>query len=565
MKYKTLVDVYDKVGSTTKKLEKTDIIANFIKDLNGEELKIVMPLLRGKIFSESEEEDLGIADNLVIFALTKLGYSKKEIMDKFKDSGDLGLVAQEVAKKKKQSILFKKSLKIKKVYESIREIAKYTGKNSQDRKINNILELLNSAEPSEARYVIRTILGELRLGTAEGILRDAISKAFEVDKELVERDYNLITDFGRVAKIAKNDGNKGLKKISLEIGTPTKAMLAEKSENLEKALEDAKNPAIEYKYDGTRVLIQKDGEKIWVFTRRLENVTKQFPDIVELCKKNIKVEKSILEGEAVAIRDGKLLPFQELSKRIQRKYNIRKMSQEIPVQVNLFDCLLVDRKQLLDEKFSKRRKKLEEIISQEKGKFQLAEQLVTKDVEKVEKFYNEALDLGQEGIMVKNLDAPYQPGKRVGYMYKVKPEKETLDLVVVGAEWGQGRRANWLASFILAARDEETGELLGIGKMGTGLTDEQFKEMTKTLKPLIEFEKENKVRIKPKVVVETGYQEIQKSPTYESGYALRFPKLIRIREDKSVEEVDTLNRIENLYLTKSKKTPEFIRRDELPI
>ncbi len=547
MKYKTLVDVYDKVGSTTKKLEKTDIIANFIKDLNGEELKIVMPLLRGKIFSESEEEDLGIADNLVILALTKLGYSKKEIMDKFKDSGDLGLVAQEIAKKKKQSILFKKSLKIKKVYESIREIAKYTGKNSQERKINNILELLNSAEPSEARYVIRTILGELRLGTAEGILRDATSKAFEVDKELVERDYNLITDFGRVAKIAKNDGDKGLKKISLEIGTPTKAMLAEKSENLEKALEDAKNPAIEYKYDGTRILTQKEGEKIWVFTRRLENVTKQFPDIVELCKKNIKVEKSILEGEAVAIRDGKLLPFQELSKRIQRKYNIRKMSQEIPVQVNLFDCLLVDRKQLLDEKFSKRRKKLEEIISQEKGKFQLAEQLVTKDVEKVEKFYNEALDLGQEGIMVKNLDAPYQPGKRVGYMYKVKPEEETLDLVVVGAEWGQGRRANWLASFILAARDEETGELLGIGKMGTGLTDEQFKEMTKTLKPLIEFEKENKVRIKPKVVVETGYQEIQKSPTYESGYALRFPKLIRIREDKSVEEVDTLNRIENLY------------------
>ena len=547
MKYITLVDVYEKVGATTKKLEKTDIIADFVKNLSDEELKLAMPLLRGKVFSESEEEDLGIADNLIILALTKLGYSKEEILEKFKETGDLGLVAQEVVEKKKQSTLFGRSLDIKKVYDSIREVAKYEGRSSQDKKISNILELLNFAEPSEAKYIVRTILGELRLGTAEGILRDAISKAFDVDKELVERGYNLVTDFGRVAKIAKNYGNEGLKKIRLEIGTPTKVMLAEKSESLEKAMEDAKNPAIEFKYDGIRVLLQKDGSKLWVFTRRLENVTKQFPDIIDLCRKNIGVRRAILEGEAVAIKDGKLLPFQELSKRIQRKYNIKKMSQEIPVQVNLFDCLLIDNKQLLDEKFSERRSRLEEIISEDKGKFQLAEQLVTKDVKKAEEFYNKSLNLGQEGVMVKNLDAPYQPGKRVGYMYKVKPEEETLDLVVVGAEWGQGRRANWLASFILAVRDDETGELLEIGKMGTGLTDEQFIEMTNTLKPLIKYEKENKVRIKPRIIVETGYQEIQKSPTYQSGYALRFPKLIRIRKDKSVEEADTLKRVEKLY------------------
>jgi len=149
--------------------------------------------------------------------------------------------------------------------------------------------------------------------------------------------------------------------------------------------------------------------------------------------------------------------------------------------------------------------------------------------------------------MVKNLNAPYQPGKRVGYMYKVKPEKETLDLVVVGAEWRQGRRTTWLASFVLAIRDQETGELLEIGKMGTGLTDEQFKEMTERLKPLIEFEKDNIVHIKPKIVVEVDYQELQKSPNYKSGFALRFPKLIRIREDKGIEEADTLERIKRLY------------------
>ncbi|HHE64809.1 MAG TPA: DNA ligase, partial [Bacteroidetes bacterium] len=203
--------------------------------------------------------------------------------------------------------------------------------------------------------------------------------------------------------------------------------------------------------------------------------------------------------------------------------------------------------QLLEKSFLERRKKLEEIVSPIEGKFQLAEQIRTTDLKKAEEFYNKALDSGQEGVMVKNLSAPYQPGKRVGYMYKVKPEKESLDLVVTGAEWGQGRRANWLASFILSVRDEETGELFEIGKMGTGLTDEQFKEMTKRLKPLIIREEENTVYLKPKMVVEVGYQELQRSPNYKSGFALRFPKLIEIREDKSAEDIETVQRIERLY------------------
>jgi len=547
MDYKTLVELYQKLGATTKKLEKTEIIANFIKQLGNEELKITLPLISGKIFSEGEEEELGIANNLVILALTKLGFSKEEILEKFKETGDLGLVASDIVKSKRQVTLFKKTLNIEDVYYSIREIAKLTGKSSQERKISVILELLNSASPLEACYIVRTILGELRLGIAEGIIRDAIAQAYGVDKDAVEYAYNLITDFGKVAIIAKEKGENGLREVRLELGKPMKVMLAEKAENLEKALEDAKEPAIEFKYDGMRTLIHKNGDKIWLFTRRLENVTKQFPDLEKLCRENIKVEKAIVEGETIGIKNGKAVPFQELSKRIHRKYEIEKMVEEIPIQINLFDCLLVDDEQLLDKPFSFRRKKLEEIVSVVGGKFQLAEQIRTKDLKKAEEFYNRALNSGQEGVMVKNLLAPYQPGKRVGYMYKVKPEKESLDLVIIGAEWGQGRRANWLASFILAVRDEDTGELLEIGKMGTGLTDEQFKEMTSRLTPLIEYEKDNIVYIKPKVVVEVGYQELQKSPNYRSGFALRFPKLIRVREDKSVEEIDTLSRVERLY------------------
>ena len=547
MEYSKLVEIYEKLAATTKKLEKTEIIANFIKNLDTENLQIVIPLLQGKIFLESEDREIGIADKLIIQSLTKLGFSKREILDKFKETGDLGLVTEQLVKKKKQIALFKRKLSVEQVFYSIRELAELTGKSSQDKKLDIILELLNSAEPGEARYITRTILEELRLGIAEGILRDSIAAAFDVGKEEVEYAYNLKTDFGLVAKIAKEEGKKGLKNVKLEIGYPIKVMLAEKAGSLKEALENAKEPAIEIKYDGMRTLVQKDKDKIWLFTRRLENVTKQFPDLVELCKKNIKSEKVILEGETVGIMNGKPVPFQELSRRIHRKYDIEEMAKKIPIQINFFDCILVAEKQLLNEKFEVRRKKLEEVIKEIKGKFQLAEQIRTKNIKEAEKFYNKALKSGQEGVMVKNLLAPYQPGKRVGYMYKVKPEEETLDLVITGAEWGQGRRANWLASFILSVRDEETGELLEIGKMGTGLTDELFKELTEKLKSLIVREEENIVHIKPKIVVEVGYQELQKSPNYKSGFALRFPKLIRIREDKGVEEADTLERVKRLY------------------
>lgn len=547
MDYFELVKVYEKLDSTTKKLEKTSIIAEFLKGVPTEDFQIIFPLLQGQIFLESEEQIMGVADKLVIQALTKLGFSRKEVTDKLKETGDLGLVAESLVERKRQATLFKKKLSVEKVFNSIRELAEFEGKGSQDRKQKAILELLSYSSPKEARYIVRTVLEVLRLGVAEGLLRDAISEAFGVEKDLVEYAYNLRTDFGEVAELAKEKGSKGLEKVSLEMGRPIKVMLAEKSTGLEKALEDAKEPAIEVKYDGMRTLIEKEGDKIWLFTRRLENITKQFPDLVKLCRENITAKKAIVEGETMGIEKGKPVPFQELSKRIHRKYEIEKMIKEIPIQINLFDCLLVDGKELLSEKFEVRRKRLEEIIKPISGKFQVAEQLRTKNLSEAEKFYKNALDSGQEGVMVKNLEAPYQPGKRVGYMYKVKPEKESLDLVITGAEWGQGRRANWLATFLLSARDPETGEFLEIGKMGTGLTDSQFKEMTEKLKPLIYQEKGNAAKIKPKIVVEVGYQELQKSPNYSSGFALRFPRLIQIREDKSVEEAETVKRIEMLY------------------
>ena len=280
----------------------------------------------------------------------------------------------------------------------------------------------------------------------------------------------------------------------------------------------------------------------------MEDVTNQFPDIVNWVKENVKAKDCIIEGEALAIgKDDKPKPFQILSRRIHRKYDIDKMVKEIPVQVNLFDVVYLDGKTLFDKPLKERRGVLERIVKPIPGKLQLAKQIVSDDIKELEKFYKEALEARQEGIFLKVLDSPYIFGRHVGGWYKIKPVMETLDLVIVGATWGEGARAKWLTSYELACRDVDTGKFLRCGMMSTGLSESEYKTMTSTLKPLIIGEKGRTVKVKPKVVIEVKYQEIQKSPNYESGMALRFPALSRIREDKGPNDIDTLERIKKLY------------------
>jgi len=296
---------------------------------------------------------------------------------------------------------------------------------------------------------------------------------------------------------------------------------------------------------------------LWFYTRRLENITKQFPELKEFVLKAVDEKECILEGEMLGInpKTGKPLPFQKLSQRIKRKYDIEKMIKEIPIQVNLFDIVYLNGKTLFSEPLRTRRKKLENTVKVIPDKFQLAKQIVTKDIKKAEEFYHQALKANQEGIIVKNLDATYQPGRRVGYWLKVKPTLESLDLVIIGAIWGTGKRAGWLGSFILGIRDPESGEFLECGMLGTGIKEKKtnpeditFVELTKMLKPYIIGEKEGRVEIRPKIVIEVAYEEIQRSPNYASGYALRFPRFLRIRTDKSPEDADDLNRLEKIFV-----------------
>jgi DNA ligase-1 len=566
MDYSTLTDKYEALESVSSKLAKTDIIAEFLKTVSTNELQKIVLLLQGRVFPSGSEFDLGVATQMVIRAISKAsGFSTSRIEEVFKKTGDLGLTAEQSVKGKTQVSLLKKKLTVDHVFENLQKLSTVTGTGSQEKKLNLMSELIISAKPKEARYVVRTILGELRIGAAEGIIRDAIVKAFLIDEKStkgekenatasVENAWSLLNDYGEVARIVKEKGLKGLDNISIQLGKPLQVMLGLAAENISDVVEEFGEVIAEFKYDGMRIVIEKKRNHFWLFTRRQEDVTKQFPDIVELAKKCLKAEECIVEGEALGInpKTGEPLPFQQLSQRVHRKYDIDKVVKEIPVQVNLFDATYVNGKSLFNEPLSERRKELSKILTPIKGKFQLAKFIITNDVKGLEEFYENAISEKQEGLMLKIPNSPYIFGRHVGTMYKIKPTMENLDLVIISATWGEGSRTKWLTSYELACRNSDTGKFLSCGNMSTGLSEDEYAIMTKELKKLVLEEKGKIAIVRPKIVLEVAYQEIQKSPNYESGFGLRFPRFVRIREDKGPNEVDTIDRVKSLYKSQGK-------------
>lgn len=585
MEYQELANVYEQLEKTSKRLEKTHHIAQLLKKTDVRSLGKLVLLLQGKVFPPWDERKIGMASRMILKAIgIATGHNAKELEQHWAKSGDLGETAEYFLGKKKQATLSRQDLSVEKVFENIRKQALMGGQGSVDRKLKLLAELLTSAKPKEAKYIVRTVLETLRVGVGEGALRDAIVWAFfgdavkvrydpktkNIDPEnrekyneyidLVQQAYDVTTDFSTVAELAKEKGEKGLQSITQQIGKPLKVMLFQKAENIEKAFERVGKPCVfEYKYDGFRLQIHKKDSTIWLFTRRLEEVTKQFPDVVDAVKKHVKGTNFILDAEVLGHdpKTKQYLPFQTISQRIKRKYHIKGMLKKYPVEVNVFDILCYQGKNVLNEPFKKRRAMIEKMIRKEKWKIGCAKQLVTSSEREAERFYREALAAAQEGVMAKNLEGIYKPGSRVGYGVKIKPVMETMDLVIVGAEWGEGKRAGWLSSYHIACRDPDSGELLEIGKVATGFKEleEQgtsFKEMTKLLKPFITEKKGRHVKVKPKIVIEVSYEEIQKSPTYRSGYALRFPRLVRLRDDRGPSDATTLEEAKELYKKQKK-------------
>ncbi len=533
--------------------EMKSIISEFLKTLDGEDLEIAARFLIGKILPG--ERELGIGLGLLNSALSAAsGESIESIKELEKKTGDIGLAAKEALSKKakKKQTTFASfapeshALTIAEVYKLFEDISKATGKN---KKVKILQYLFSSATPEEAIYLARLAMQELHIGVGEGVLRDAIAQAFNASQAQIERAYMLTSDLGLAAKVARNDGDAGLERLTVMLFRPVKMMLAQVAQDISEAIEEIGEVAVEWKYNGARVQIHKKAEAVAIYSRRLEDVTDSFPDIVALLK-YIVPREAILEGELIAIaNNGKPRPFQDILKRFRRKRDVLEMVAQMPLSLKLFDILYIDGKSLIDLPLRERRRILENSLSRDaEDAISIGMQIVTSNVNEVEKIYAEAIAAGHEGIMLKDLNSAYTPGKRGRQWLKHKPESETLDLVVIGAEWGEGRRAHLLSSYILACRDQNTGELLSIGKIGIGMSDEMLADLTETLEESIIPRTGREVDVKPMIVFEVGYEEIQKNPGHPSGYALRFPRLISIRHDKTAEEADTIDKVEQIYL-----------------
>jgi DNA ligase-1 len=537
-----------KVEAVSSSLEKIDLVAAFLAGLDEAELSVACSYVMGTLFPPSLDLVMGVGPSILYEALAKAcGCPAEQISEMLRATGDPGLVAAGIVEKRRPlgfaAFQEAEPLSIADVYERFVAIARASGKRSQDAKVKNLQFLFSQAGSLEARYIARLAIEDMRIGVGEGGVRDAVARAFSksgADAESVERAYNLTNDMGLVAVAARRGT---LSQLSVMINHPIKMMLAQLGESIAAALGEIGTAAIEWKYDGARVQIHKEGDSIAIFSRRMENVTASLPEIV-LAARQITAKSAILDGEAVAIgKDGRPMAFQEILKRFRRKYNVEKLAAQIPLRLFLFDLIYLDGKSVTHLPLSERRALLEKIANPTL----LADQVLSGSVEAAEEIYRQALAAGHEGLILKNPNSVYAPGKRGKNWLKIKPVMETLDLVVIGAKWGEGRRASFLGSYRLGCLDTATGNILDMGFVATGLTDEALAELTDMFRELILLEKGMEVEIKPVVIFEVAYEEIQKSPNYSSGYALRFPRMVAVRDDKSLEEADSLERVVSLY------------------
>ena len=548
MKYQELVNVYEALGATTKRLEKTDILADFFKNVDEEDLQKITLMALGRVFPSWSEDEQGIGDKLIMKAVGDVvGVTVDKVEDAVRDEGDIGAAAEKLYAKKSQMTFFSQPLTVNFVYTQLRKLATISGSRSTAKKISNILELLSSASALEAKYICRTILEELRIGVGEGIIRDAISQAFDVDKELAERAHMLTNDLGLVAEVAKLEGEEGLKKLTLIPGRPVKPMLAQLSRSVEESIEEMGCALCETKYDGFRTQFHKKGDEITLFTRRLENVTLAFPDAIEVIREGFPNEDFIAEGEIIGFKDGKPQPFQTVLQRVRRKYDIKEAMKNVPIKIFLYD-LLYFKEPTVDEPIIKRREILENIVDCSNPKLNLSDciKVGVENIDEAIGLFEKSIEGGHEGIMIKDCNEPYIPGIRGKKMLKFKAEPETLDAIVVGGVKGIGKRGEFIGSYEVALRDEND-ELQIITRVGSGLSDDDLTNLTKQMEELKISEKGTHITVHPKIVFEIKYSEIVKSPEYSAGYSLRFPIVKRIREDKGFYDIDTIERLESMF------------------
>jgi len=575
MEFSIIAKTLENMEGTTKRLELTDFLVGLFKETPQDLLPKIVYLIQSKIRPDFEGIELGMAEKLAIRSLSKSsGTPVKKIQEIYQNDGDLGHTAEKILQLKKQTTFVNESITVERVYDTFFKIAKMEGKGSQDMKIKYISSLLNDAMPIDGKFILKILLGTLRLGVADNTIIDALTIAFTGSKEKrhqVEDAYNVSSDLGKVAQVISEEGINGVEKFQISIFNPVRPMLADRVKSESEALEKmGKKFAAEYKLDGERVQVHLKNKQITLFSRRLENITKFYPDIVENISKSLKTREAILEAEAVAINEnsGEFLPFQELMHR-RRKYDLERVVSEIPITLNFFDVLYFDGKNCLDLSYEERRKNLEEIVIEDKFAKLVPMVTVTADSE-IEDFLENSINSGCEGLMLKSLEGQYRAGMRGSNWLKLKREYrnelgDSLDLVVIGAFFGRGRRTGRYGTLLVATYNDENDTFSSICKVGTGFTDENLDQLYQILSNKVTLKKNQKINSEmesdvwfdPELVIEVVASEITLSPIHKtatniirkgSGLALRFPKFTgKIRLEKSAEDASTDREIVALY------------------
>lgn len=576
MLFDTLVETYNKLESTTKRLEMTDLLTDLFKIADSENIDKIIYMTQGKIHPDWKgEPEIGMAEKMVKETLIRItGLKKAKVESLVQSLGDIGLAAEEAMAKKTQSGFFSRQLSVVDIYNGLDNIARRSGTGSSKQKMDLLGSLLTDSSPLGARYLSRMVEGKLRMGIGDMTILDALAQAFTGSKDKrpeLERAYNLSSDLGAVAIALVDHGLDGVLNFKIMAGAPIRVMAAQRLSNAEEIIEKlGGHCSAEYKLDGERFQIHKDGDVINIFSRRLENITHMYPDAVKLTIDHIKVDQAIIEGEVVAYNpdNGEDMPFQTLMKR-RRKYKIDEMMAKIPVRVYLFDCLY-DGEDLTLKPYLYRIERLDSIIDST-DEFKPVERLETNDPEELERFFQQSLADGTEGLIVKSTsdDSIYRAGARSWLWVKLKRSYQSkmqdhVDLAVVGAFYGRGRRAGSYGALLVAAYDPLDNKYKTVCKVGTGFTDENLEAMPERLdqyrsdsKPSnVDSMLEAEVWFDPIVVMEVLGDEITASPLHlaafgeirkDAGLAIRFPRFTRWREDKSTDEVTRVGEILDMY------------------
>jgi len=577
MLYENLSNVYQEIETTSGSLEKTRILSEVLKEAGASEVGRVVALTMGKLHPDwTGEPEIGIAEKMAVQVVaTAASTNESAVKESLRETGDIGAVAELLLAESAQATLFAEELSITHVYETLDAVAKTTGKGSAKDKIAKLVGLLSDASPMEAKYILRTLTGQLRLGIGDMGIIDALALAFVGEKEArknIERAFNVCSDLARVAEVLAKDGLDSLKRIQASVGRPIRMMAAKKLSEPAEIIEKAgPEVLVEYKYDGERVQVHKNGKDVILFSRRQEQITEQYPDVVELVRHQIEAETCILEGECIAIdpTTGGTRPFQELMRR-RRKTDIDRMSEEVPVAVRFFDILFHKGEDVTALPMVERRKLLESIVqSSERVSLTIGE--VTDDHERLMEVFREAIGSGHEGVIAKAIHegSAYQAGSRSWLWIKLKASyqegmADSVDLVVVGAIHGRGKRAGLYGAILASAYDADSDTFPTVCKIGTGFTDEMLVELKERLdshcietkSPKVISDVQADVWFSPAEVIEVLGDEMTISPTHSAGrgrlegggLAIRFPRFTgRWREDKDSKQATTVDDLIEIF------------------